>query len=107
MSERVFTLAIFDVIEVKWRAFVTDRDSERVRAMCALLEKLAPVPCVVVEPPGSSDDEIGDFVEGMAVPIPEDMVLLYRAALGAAMDFERAVRELMARVASVKKDVMN
>lgn len=105
MSERLYTLALFDVMELKWRAFLTIPDRERLQGYLDYLVLLTPVPCCIVEPPGSSDDEIGDFVEALPMPFPDALASLYGDIHRQLRALERAWKQAQSSLSDIQEFV--
>lgn len=58
MSERVFTIAVWDVGRRRWSAFATSPDHELIKRLAHQLVSFVMVFCEIVEVPGSDDDAV-------------------------------------------------
>lgn len=103
MSERLYTLALFDVFELKWRAFLTIPDRDRLQGYLDYLVLLTPVPCCIVEPPGSTDDEIGDFVEALPMPFPDSLAELYGKVYSQLREVERVWKQAQSSLFDIQE----
>lgn len=77
MSERVWTLAIWHVVERRWIACLTSDVEARVRAVDEAFTAVVPGFCFVIEVPRDDVELIEAMVSGLPAPPPSAVFSMY------------------------------